>query len=146
MRNQMPARRAREARLDRLRRIEMLAHAAEAGSFSRAAAALHVDALGGTTGIAELEARLGATLFHRTTRQLRLTRRARPPTAAGGAVIDSLGVFEATGRTGPAGAAGRNQRIVATGPISRLILLPRIGEFLRRIPSPSRVPHADAAA
>ena len=52
--------------MDRLRRIEMLAHAAEAGSFSRAAAALHVTSSAVSHGIAELEARLGVKLFHRS--------------------------------------------------------------------------------
>lgn len=120
--------------MDRLRRIEMLAHAAEAGSFSRAAAALHVTPSAVSHGIAELEARLGVTLFHRTTRQLRLTEAGEAAYRGARAVIDSLGAFEATGRTGAAEPLAGTLRIGATGPISRLILLPRIGAFLRRHP------------
>lgn len=59
--------------MDRLRGMEMLVRAAEAGSFARAAALMQIDPSAVSHAIAELEKELGLTLFYRTTRQLSLT-------------------------------------------------------------------------
>src|SRR5687767_6561286 len=59
--------------MDRIRRIEMLVRAAEAGSFAKAARVLEVDPSAVSHAIADLERELRVTLFYRTTRQLRLT-------------------------------------------------------------------------
>ncbi|MBS1166009.1 MAG: Transcriptional regulator, LysR family protein [Proteobacteria bacterium] len=53
--------------------IVVFVEAAEAGGFSSAAARLHLTRSAVGKAVARLEARLGARLFHRTTRQQRLT-------------------------------------------------------------------------
>jgi DNA-binding transcriptional LysR family regulator len=121
--------------MDRLRRIEMLVHAAETGSFTRAAAALHLTPSAVSHGIAELEAQLRATLFHRTTRHLRLTEAGEAAYRSAREVIDRLSAFEAAaGRADVREPLTGTLRVGATGPIGRLILLPRITEFLHLHP------------
>ncbi len=121
--------------MDRLRRIEMLVHAAETGSFTRAAAALQLTPSAVSHGIAELEAQLRATLFHRTTRQLRLTEAGEAAYRRAREVIDRLSTFEAAaGRGDPEEPLAGTLRVGVTGPIGRLILLPRIAQFLQRHP------------
>jgi DNA-binding transcriptional LysR family regulator len=53
--------------------VSILSAVVEAGSFVRAAELLNMTASGVSHGIARLEARVGARLFHRTTRALHLT-------------------------------------------------------------------------
>jgi LysR family transcriptional regulator, regulator for bpeEF and oprC len=121
--------------MDRLRRIEMLVHAAETGSFTRAAAVLRLSPSAVSHGIAELEAQLRATLFHRTTRQLRLTEAGEAAYRGAREVINRLGAFEGVaGRDDPGEPLVGTLRVGATGPIGRLVLLPRIPEFLRLHP------------
>src|SRR6185369_3773540 len=64
---------ARKETMDRMRRIELLVRAAEAGSFAKAARFLELDPSAVSHAIAELEKELKVTLFYRTTPQLRLT-------------------------------------------------------------------------
>ncbi|HYF06757.1 MAG TPA: LysR family transcriptional regulator [Acetobacteraceae bacterium] len=120
--------------MDRLRRIEMLIHAAETGSFTRAAEALGLTPSAVSHGIAELEDQLRATLFHRTTRNLRLTEAGMEAYRGAREVVDRLGVFEATGHTDPGGPLTGTLRVGVVGPIHRLILMPRITAFLRGHP------------
>jgi DNA-binding transcriptional LysR family regulator len=121
--------------MDRLRRIEMLVHAAETGSFARAAAALQVTPSAVSHGIAELEAQLRTTLFYRTTRQLRMTEAGEAAYRSAREVIDRLAAFEAAaGGADPAEPLAGTLRVGVTGPIGRLILLPRIVGFLRQHP------------
>jgi DNA-binding transcriptional LysR family regulator len=58
---------------DRLSGIAAFVQAVEAGSFSEAAARMRLTRSAVGKSIARLESRLGARLFHRTTRQLNLT-------------------------------------------------------------------------
>jgi LysR family transcriptional regulator, regulator for bpeEF and oprC len=59
--------------MDKLRSIEAFVRVVELGSFTRAADALHVPKATVTKLVAELEARLGIKLLHRTTRRLSLS-------------------------------------------------------------------------
>jgi DNA-binding transcriptional LysR family regulator len=81
--------------MDRVRCLEMLVRAAEAGSFARAAVALRITPSAVSHGIAELERRFGAPLFQRTTRQLRLTEEGEAAYRCGRDVLDRLGELEA---------------------------------------------------
>jgi DNA-binding transcriptional LysR family regulator len=63
--------------MDRLRRMEMLVSAADAGSFARAAQLLRIDPSTVSHAIAEFEKELRTPLFYRTTRQLSLTEEGR---------------------------------------------------------------------
>jgi len=59
--------------MDRLATWEMFVAVAELGSFSAAARKLRISPAGVTRGIAEMEARLGVALFHRSTRAVTLS-------------------------------------------------------------------------
>lgn len=59
--------------MDRLQTLEMFLAVADTGGFASAARALHVSPPAVTRGVAEIEARLGVTLFHRSTRAVSLT-------------------------------------------------------------------------
>jgi DNA-binding transcriptional LysR family regulator len=63
--------------LDRLTGLEVFAKVAAAGSFSAAARAMGMSQTMVTKHIAALETRLGAKLFHRTTRRLSITEAGR---------------------------------------------------------------------
>ncbi len=63
--------------LDRLKGLEVFAKVAAAGSFSAAARAMGMSQTMVTKHIAALETRLGAKLFHRTTRRLSITEAGR---------------------------------------------------------------------
>jgi len=58
---------------DRLESLRLLVAVAEKGSFAEAARTLRVSPATATRAVAALEDRLGARLFHRTTRSVRLT-------------------------------------------------------------------------
>ena len=58
---------------DRLRGIAAFVHAAEAGSFSAASERMHLSRSAVAKSVARLEERVGAQLFHRTTRSQSLT-------------------------------------------------------------------------
>lgn len=59
--------------MDRLQTLEMFVSVADQGSFAGAARALRVSPPVVTRGVAELEARLGVVLLHRSTRAVSLT-------------------------------------------------------------------------
>jgi len=59
--------------LDRLREIEIFVAVAEAGGFARAARRLRLSPPAVTRAVAALEARLGGSVFQRTTRSLTIT-------------------------------------------------------------------------
>lgn len=119
--------------MDRLRRLEMLVAAADAGSFARAAATLLVTPSAVSHAIAQLERELGMTLFYRTTRQLRLSpdgavvlRHAREM-LAGAAELDAL-------------SAGQRERVAGTlrigipNGVAVHLLMPLLGRFQERHP------------
>ena len=59
--------------MDRLQTLEMFVAVADKGGFAAAARALRVSPPAVTRGIAELEARLGVVMYHRSTRAVTLT-------------------------------------------------------------------------
>lgn len=119
--------------MDRVRRIEMLVRAADAGSFAKAARLLQLDPSAVSHAIAELEKELRVTLFYRTTRQLRLTEDGEELYRRGREILEKLADVEiAMSRT-----AARLTGILRVGmgvPQSREIIMPRLPEFMRRHP------------
>ncbi|HYZ34471.1 MAG TPA: LysR family transcriptional regulator [Crenalkalicoccus sp.] len=121
--------------MDRVRRIEMLVRAAEAGSFSKAAAALRLTPSAVSHGIAELEGRLRLRLFHRTTRQLRLTAEGEAVYRRAREIVDRLDELEsAAAAPARSGRLTGTLRVGAAIPISRGIIAPRLASFLARHP------------
>ena len=122
--------------MDRLRQIEMLVRVVEAGSFTRAAAALRLTPSAISHGIAELEGRLRVRLFHRTTRQLRLTPEGEAVYRRARGIVDGLDEMDGAAAA-PARPGTRLEGTLRVGvaiPISRCVVAPRIAPFLRRHP------------
>ncbi|MBI1988130.1 MAG: LysR family transcriptional regulator [Betaproteobacteria bacterium] len=119
--------------MDRLRRMELLVRAAEAGSFARAAQLLQVDPSTVSHAIAELEKELRLSLFYRTTRQLQLTEDGEEIFRRSREVLAQVAELDAV--------ASRTQerlsgilRIGMSVAIGRHIIIPRIPAFMRRHP------------
>ena len=89
--------------MDRIRRIELLVRAAEAGSFARAARSLDLTPSAVSHAVADLEKELGVSLFHRTTRQLRLTEEGEGIYRRGSELLRQLAELESSARKRPSG-------------------------------------------
>lgn len=119
--------------MDRLETLQLFIRIVELGSFSRAAEALSIPRATATYAIKALEARLGARLIERTTRQVR-------PTLDGQAYYERCVV--ALGELDEAEGALRNLaanprgtlRVDMSGTHATQIVLPRIHEFRQRYP------------
>lgn len=119
--------------MDRVRKIELLVRAADAGSFARAAALLQLDPSAVSHAVAELEKELRVTLFYRTTRQLRLTEEGEEIYRRGRDILRELADLENAVSPSPENLAG-TLRVAMNVPISRTIIMPRLPEFMRRHP------------
>jgi DNA-binding transcriptional LysR family regulator len=113
--------------------IGTLAAVVEAGSFVGAAAALGVTQSAVSRAVSRLESRVGIRLLHRTTRSVRLTAEGEQFYAEIAPLLGGIenAVVSATG----ASAAVRGRLRVNIDPlVSRLLVAPQIGAFLRRYP------------
>lgn len=119
--------------MDRVRRIEMLVRASDAGSFAKAARLLQLDPSAVSHAIADLEKELRVTLFYRTTRQLRLTEEGEELCRRGREILERLAELETAASRTVAPLTG-TLRVGMGVPLSREIIMPRIHEFLRRHP------------
>jgi DNA-binding transcriptional LysR family regulator len=119
--------------MDRVRRIELLVRAADAGSFAKAARLLQLDPSALSHAIGELEKELRVTLFYRTTRQLRLTEDGEEVYRRGREILDKLADVETAMFRTTTRLAG-TLRVGMGVPHSRQIIMPRLPEFMRRHP------------
>jgi LysR family transcriptional regulator for bpeEF and oprC len=119
--------------MDRLRRLELFVRAAEAGSFARAAGLLRLDPSAVSHAVAALEADLRQRLFHRTTRQLRLTPEGEDLLPRARDILQRLEALEDRSAAQARELSG-TLRVGMHSPISRQIVMPRLPEFLRRHP------------
>lgn len=119
--------------MDRMRRIELLVRAAEAGSFAKAARSLELTPSAVSHAIADLEKVLGASLFHRTTRQLRLTDEGEETYKRGRELLRQLAELETNARKTPERLTG-TLRVGLGAPLSRNVIMPRLPAFLRGHP------------
>ena len=120
--------------MDRLRRMEMLVRAAEAGSFARAAQLLQIDPSAVSHAIAELEKELRVTLFYRTTRQLSLTEDGEEIFQRAREILSQVAELDAIAPKPREGLSG-TLRLGMTVPISRTVIMPRLPAFMRRHPA-----------
>lgn len=119
--------------MDRLDTLKLFTRIIELGSFTQAAGALDIPRATATHAIKQLEARLGARLLERTTRQVR-------PTFDGQAfyercrhVLRELEDAESALSTAASDPRG-TLRLDLHGSHATLIILPRIAEFHARYP------------
>lgn len=119
--------------MDRIRRIELLVRAAEAGSFAKAARSLDLTPSAVSHAIADLEKGLGVSLFHRTTRQLRLTEEGESVYQRGSELLRQLAGLESSVRKTPGQLTG-TLRIGLGAALSRNVIMPLLSTFLLRHP------------
>lgn len=119
--------------MDRLRHIELLIRAVEAGSFAKAARSLHLTPSAVSHAIAELEKGLGVPLFYRTTRQLRLTEEGEGVYQRGSDILRQLAELE-SGLRKTAGRLTGTLRVGLGVPLSRNVIMPVLPAFLRHHP------------
>jgi DNA-binding transcriptional LysR family regulator len=113
--------------------VSVLAAVVEGGSFVRAADALGLTASGVSRAISRLEARVGVRLLERTTRSVGLTDEGRRFYTQVAPLLS--GLEEAAVEAGGATELVRGRLRVNADPyFSRLLLGPRLGEFLDRYP------------
>jgi DNA-binding transcriptional LysR family regulator len=120
--------------MDRLQTLQMFIAVADRGSFSGASRALRTSPPAVTRGIAELEARLGVVLFHRSTRAVSLTDEGAGFLEKARRILAELADAERQlvgGRSEPRG------ELHVTAPVlfGRLHVLPVIAELLDQHPT-----------
>lgn len=117
--------------MDRLQTLEMFVAVADEGGFAAAARRLRISPPAVTRGIAELEARLGVVLFHRSTRAVTLTDEGNGFLEKTRRIISDL--LEAERQLSGAQSSPHGQLYV-TAPVAfgRLHVLPVITELLDR--------------
>ena len=113
--------------------IGVLAAVVETGGFARAAQALGLTQPAVSRAVARLEARVGVRLLDRTTRSVTLTDEGRRFYEHVGPLLG--GIEEAAALAAGSSATVRGRLRVNVDPFfSRLVLAPRLGEFLDRYP------------
>jgi DNA-binding transcriptional LysR family regulator len=114
--------------------IGVLAQVVETGNFARAGEALGLTPSGVSRAIARLEARLGIRLFDRTPRAVRLTEEGRQFHAQVAPLLAGLADAAAEAATA-AGAIRGRLRLNVDPWFARVVLAPRLPEFLARHPA-----------
>jgi DNA-binding transcriptional LysR family regulator len=119
--------------MEKLRGVEMVVRAADAGSFSKAARTLGVTPSAVSHAVAALEKDLRISIFYRTTRQLRLTEEGQAIYGRGREILDRLAELE----TAVAKPSARLRGILRVGlsvSLSRFIVMPQVAQFTSRHP------------
>lgn len=119
--------------MSRLEEIDAFVRIAEAGSISRAAERARIAKSAMSRRLSELEARLGAPLFARTTRKMTLTDAGAAFLARARRLLDDLEEAEAEASEGAAALAGA-LKIAAPLSFGLTHLKPVIADFVRRHP------------
>jgi DNA-binding transcriptional LysR family regulator len=119
--------------MEKLRRLEMVVRAADAGSFSKAARTLGVTPSAVSHAVSDLERELRVSVFYRTTRQLRLTQDGEAICERSRSILDQLNELEAAVAK-PSERLRGTLRIGLSISLSRGIIMPAITGFTRRHP------------
>lgn len=119
--------------MDRIELYRIFLRVVETRSFTRAADTLQMPRSSVSAAVAELEARLGARLLHRTTRVVTPTAEGEVLQARCLTVIGEVEDLESMFRNARQQPQGR-LRIDVPGRIGRLIVAPALPEFLDRYP------------
>ncbi len=119
--------------MDRLYAIEAFVTVAELKSFAAAARTLEVSPPSVTRAVAAIEARLGSRLFHRTTRQVRLTDTGERYLAHCQRVLDEINAADAAATSTQAEPRGP-LTVTASQMFGRRFVAPVMLDFLARHP------------
>lgn len=120
--------------MDLVRRIEIFARAADAGSFAKVASSLDVTPSAISRAIASLEKELRVPLFYRTTRLLKLTEDGEEVYRRGRDILDRLAALETAMSGAPARVTG-TLRVGLSVSLSRYLVIPGLATFMRRHPA-----------
>ena len=120
--------------MDRLTGISLFVQAAEAGSFARAGDRIGLSRSAVGKGIARLEERLGARLFHRTTRSQSLTEAGQAFYERCRRILGELEAAEADLDSGRAAPAGR-LKVTAPVLVGRRCVAPVLLDLMSRHPA-----------
>jgi DNA-binding transcriptional LysR family regulator len=127
----MPVTAPQEDGMEKLRGVEMVVRAADAGSFSKAARTLGVTPSAVSHAVAALEKDLRISIFYRTTRQLRLTEEGQAIYGRGREILDRLNELE-TAVAKPSARLRGTLRVGLSVSLSRFIVMPAVAQFTRR--------------
>jgi DNA-binding transcriptional LysR family regulator len=119
--------------MDRLHTMSVFAAVAEAGGFAPAARRLKMSPPSVTRAVAELEARLGCRLLHRTTRSLRLTEAGQRYLADCRRILTEIEEADRHA-AGIHAAPGGTVSITASAMFGRVVLAPILLDLLDRYP------------
>lgn len=119
--------------VDRYRAMEVFNRVVELGSFTRAAAALHLPKGRVTTMVQELEAHLGVRLLNRTTRRLSLTDDGALYHQRALAMLQEMDELEGALRQAVGAPAGR-LRMDMPAAVGRYVIGPALPQFFARYP------------
>jgi LysR family transcriptional regulator, transcriptional activator for dmlA len=119
--------------MDRIRRLELFVRAVDTGSFAKAAASFEITPSGVSRAIAELEKQLGVALFHRTTRHLKVTDEGSDLYQRAREILEKLDEAEGALARVPGSPKG-TLRVGLNVPISRHVIMPALGSFVRKYP------------
>ncbi len=119
--------------MDRFDAMQAFVQVVETGSFTRAAASLHLSKTTVSQLVQQLEARLRVKLLHRTTRKVNVTAEGAAYYARAVQVLAD--VEDAETSLGAAALAPRGRlRVDVPSPLARLILIPALPDFQARYP------------
>jgi DNA-binding transcriptional LysR family regulator len=119
--------------MDRFDALQAFARVVEAGSFTKAAATLHLSKTTVTQLVQQLEARLRVKLLHRTTRKVTVTKEGSEYYARVVRVLADLEDADAEVAGVLAAPRGR-LRVDVPSPFARFVLMPALPDFHRRFP------------
>ncbi|HJY77760.1 MAG TPA: LysR family transcriptional regulator [Burkholderiales bacterium] len=119
--------------MEKLRGVEMVVRAADAGSFSEAARTLGITPSAVSHAVAALEKELRIAIFYRTTRQLRLTEEGQAIYGRGREILERLSELE-TAVARPSARLRGSLRVGLSVSLSRVIVMPAVAQFTSRHP------------
>ncbi|MDD0811306.1 LysR substrate-binding domain-containing protein [Curvibacter sp. RS43] len=120
-------------KLENLDELRVALACAETGSLTASAARLHTSPAAASAALKKLEARLGARLFERSTRSMRITAEGELFTAYARRALDLLDEGQAQLREGDAQLMG-TVRLAAPSDLTRRVLLDWLDDFLAAHP------------
>ncbi|WP_299742619.1 LysR family transcriptional regulator [uncultured Tateyamaria sp.] len=122
--------------MDRIQSLEVFIAVAEAESFAEGARRVGLSAPSATRGINSLEARLGARLFTRTTRRVRLTEVGQAYLEDARHILDQMQAADDAAKGAATNPVGK-LRITCSNEFGRIYVAPILTEFLDTHPGVS---------
>jgi len=120
--------------MSQIERIRIFQRVAELGSFTQAAESLGLPKARASTAVQQLEAELGARLFHRTTRRVQLTQDGQVFLDRSLDVLADLEELQSMFQAGPEQTLRGRVRVDMSTGLARRIVIPRLPELLKKHP------------